>query len=74
MFQVINVANDFIEDHFLTNLTDKDVIGQGDEDTMIIARDLSPSLLDPSPLYLLQFETNGNCSMSDVGDNAKTYR
>ena len=70
--KVIDVANNFIENHFLTNLTNEEEIHP--ERDMIISRGLTPNLLELDPIYLIQFETSDNCSMSGIGDNAKTYR
>jgi len=79
--KVIDVANDFIENHFLANkskdgspvgtLPDQD--GELQDPQMIISRGPT-STLGVNPVYLVQYETSVNCSLHRLGDNAKTYK
>lgn len=76
--KVIDVANNFIENHFFNLSKDGEGSGEvggggGGEQNMIISRNNAPSL-DTNPVYLVQYETSDNCSMQRPGDNAKTYR
>ena len=66
--KVIDVANNFIENHFFANKTKEE-----EQAGMIISRN-NPVLIDTKPVYLVQYETSFNCSMQRPGDNAKTYK
>ena len=68
--KVIDVANNFIESHFFPNGSRND---QQQAPEMIISRGTA-AVLDPHPVYLVQYETSVNCSMQRPGDNAKTYK
>ncbi len=67
----VDFINELLETHFLPNLTNTE---EQDRHDMIISREITPSLLEADPVYLIQYETSENCSMSRIGDNAKTYR
>ena len=71
--KVIDAANDFIDNRFFNRTSAKPKTPEEEEET-ILSRRIPLTAMDPRPVFLVQYETSSNCSLSDPGANAKTYR